>query len=73
MWHLKASKVGQDCRMLLGVCGPVLHGHSSEWEIFSLWRWERNLQCPVQSLEIVVDILSWMLFLRPRKHFHYLQ
>ena len=27
VWRLKASKVGQDCRMWLGVRGPVPHGH----------------------------------------------
>ena len=36
IWRLKVSKMGQDCRMWLVVWGPVLHGHLSEWEIFSL-------------------------------------
>ena len=29
------------------------HGHLSEWEIFSLWRWGRSGQCPDLSLKIV--------------------
>ena len=41
------------CRVWLRVCRPVRHGHSSEWEIFSLRRWERSWQCPVLSLKIV--------------------
>ena len=56
--------VGQDCRMWLAVWGPVPHGHSSEWEISRLWRWERSWQCPVLSLKIVTwAALSgwWML------------
>ena len=61
VWHLKVSKVGQDCRMWLGGWGPVLHGHWSEWEIFSLWRWERSWQCPVLCLKIVTwaALSSW--------------
>ena len=63
VWHLKASKVGQDYRMWLGVWGPVPHGHSSEWEIFSLWRWERSWQCPLLSLKIVTwaTLFSWCM------------
>ena len=64
VWRLKASKVGQDCRMWLGIWGPVPHGHPSEWEIFSLWRWERSWQCLVLSLEIVTWAAPsrwWML------------
>ena len=59
----KGSNVGQDCRMWLGVWGPVPHGHSSEWEIFSLWRWERSWQCPVLSLKIVIwaALSSWWM------------
>ena len=65
VWRLKGSKVGQDCRMWLGVWGPVPHGRSSAWGIFSLWRWERSWQSPVLSLKIVTcAALSswWMLF-----------
>ena len=64
VWHLKVLKVGQDCRMWLGVWGPVLHGHSSEWEIFSLWRRQWSWQCPVLSLKIVTRAalsIWWML------------
>ena len=63
VWRLKSSKVGQDCRMWLGVWGPVPHGHSSEWEIFSMWRWERSWQCPVLSLKIVTwaALSSWWM------------
>ena len=62
-WRLKALKVGQNCRMWLGVWGPVPHGHSSEWEIFSLWRWERSWQCPVLSLKTVTwaALYSWWM------------
>ena len=46
-----------------GVWGPVPHGHSSEWEIFSVWRWERSSQRPVLSLEIVTwaALPSWWM------------
>ena len=50
--HLKVSKVGQNCRMWLGFWGPVPHGHSSEWEIFSLWRWERSWQCALSTYHL---------------------
>ena len=61
VWRLKSSKVRQDCRMWVGGWGSVPHGHSSEWEIFSLWRWERSWQCPVLSLKIVTwaALSSW--------------
>ena len=51
--------------MWLGVWGLVPHGHLSECEMFSLWRWVRSWQCPVLSLKIVTwAALSswWMLF-----------
>ena len=65
--RLKVSKVGQDCRMWLGVWRPVPHGHSSEWEIFSLWRWEEltvftsrskdcDLCCSVRLVDAVLFI-----------------
>ena len=67
VWRFTASKVGQDCRMWLGVWGPVPHGHSSEWENFTLWRWERSWQCPVLSLKIVTwaDVSSWWMLSSP--------
>ena len=63
VWCLKALKVGQDCRIWVGGWGPVLHGHSSEWEIFNLWRWERSWLCPVLSLKIVTGaaLSSWWM------------
>ena len=49
--------------MWLGVWRPVPHGHSSEWEIFSLWRWERSWNCPVLSRKIVTcaALSSWWM------------
>ena len=49
--------------MWLGVWGPVPPGHSSEWEMFSLWWWERSWQCLVLSLKIVTwaTLSSWWM------------
>ena len=54
---------GAGLQDMVGVWGPAPHRHSSEWEIFCLWRWERSWQCPVLSLQIVTwaALSSWWM------------
>ena len=67
IWHLKMSKMGQDCRMCLGVWGPVQHGHLSKWNfqfvevgeemtVSSSQSKDCDLSCSVQLVDAVLFI-----------------